>query len=168
MGVEIDTCAFQTGCQLSNADSGMSLGLCFLTQFQWHSANVLDSWQLVVLPQSGGHEFNPLWVHNNLSVPLWVNIYFPVPGHKKLNQRIWLITIIRRFRRFWFSIWMMSCIQYICICICTWYMAKPYAGITAMGGGVSVGFESLCLKESNEGAFTMLSLRLFHSGIVLR
>ena len=64
---------------------------------------------------------------------------FLCQGIKKLNQRIWLITIIRRFRRFWFSIWMMSCIQYICICICIWYMAKPHAGITAMGGGVRVG-----------------------------
>ena len=28
-GVEFDTCAFQTGSQLSSAASGMSLGLCF-------------------------------------------------------------------------------------------------------------------------------------------
>ena len=31
-GVEIDTCAFQAGCQLSSAASGMSLKLCF-----WHN-----------------------------------------------------------------------------------------------------------------------------------
>ena len=31
-GVEIDACAFQTGCQLSYAASGMSLELCF-----WHN-----------------------------------------------------------------------------------------------------------------------------------
>ena len=35
-GVEIDTCAFQTGCQLPSATSGMSLSLCFWAQFQWH------------------------------------------------------------------------------------------------------------------------------------
>ena len=32
-GVEIDICTFQTGCQLSSAALGMSLGLCFLTQY---------------------------------------------------------------------------------------------------------------------------------------
>ena len=32
-GVEIDTRAFQTGCQLSSAASGMSLELCFLHNF---------------------------------------------------------------------------------------------------------------------------------------
>ena len=45
-GVEIDTCAFQTGCQLSSAATGMSLELRFLTQFQWREAYVLDNWQL--------------------------------------------------------------------------------------------------------------------------
>ena len=64
-GVEMDTCAFQTGCQLSSAASGMSLRLCCSKQFQRHEANVLDNWQLAVLPQSGGREFNPHWVHDN-------------------------------------------------------------------------------------------------------
>ena len=32
-GVEIDICAFQTGCQLSRAASGISLGLCLLYDF---------------------------------------------------------------------------------------------------------------------------------------
>ena len=31
------------------------LGLVFLSQFQWHERNVLDNWQLAVLPQSGGY-----------------------------------------------------------------------------------------------------------------
>ena len=35
-GVEIDTCAFQTGCQLSSADSGMSLELRF-----WRNLSVV-------------------------------------------------------------------------------------------------------------------------------
>ena len=29
-------------------------------------------WQLAVLPQSGGREFNPRRVHDKLSLPLWV------------------------------------------------------------------------------------------------
>ena len=81
-GVEIDTCALQTGCQLSNLASGLSLGLCVLTQFQWHEAIVLDNWQLAGLPQSGGREFNPHRVHDNLSVPLWVYMRFRVPEHQ--------------------------------------------------------------------------------------
>ena len=81
-GVEIDTCAFQTGCQLSSAASGMSLELRFLTQLQWHEAHVLDNWQLAEMPQSGGREFDPRRVHDNLSVPLWVYMRFPVPEHQ--------------------------------------------------------------------------------------
>ena len=80
--VEIDTCAFQTGCQLSSAASGMSLELRFLTQCQWREAYVLDNWQLAELPQSGGREFDPRRVHDNLSVPLWVCMRFPVPEHQ--------------------------------------------------------------------------------------
>ena len=83
-GVEIDTCAFQTGCQLSSAALVMSMELCFFTQFQWREAYVLDNcnWQLAELPQSGGREFDPRRVHDNLSVPLWVFMRFPVPGHQ--------------------------------------------------------------------------------------
>ena len=81
-GVEIDTCAFQTGCQLSSAAANMSLELRFLTQFQWREAYVLDNWQLAELPQSGGREFDPRRVHDNLSVPLWVYMRFPVPEHQ--------------------------------------------------------------------------------------
>ena len=68
--VEIDICAFQTGCQLSSAALGMSLELRFLTQFQWREAYVLDNWRLAELPQSGGREFDPRLVHDHLSVPL--------------------------------------------------------------------------------------------------
>ena len=53
--------------------------MCFLTQFQWREAIVLDNWQLVELPQSGGREFDSRLVHDNLSVPLWVYMRFPVP-----------------------------------------------------------------------------------------
>ena len=64
-GIEIDTRAFQMGCQLSSAASS--------------AANVLDNWQLAELPQSGGREFDPRRVHDNLSVPLWVYMRFSVP-----------------------------------------------------------------------------------------
>ena len=61
---------------------GHVIGVAFLTQFQWREAYVLDNWQLVELPQSGGREFDPRWVHDNLSVPLWVYMRFPVPEHQ--------------------------------------------------------------------------------------
>ena len=79
--IEIDTSAFRVGCQLYSAAWAMSLGLCFNT-IQWHETNVLDDWQLVVLPHSGGTESNPRWVHDNLSVLLRVYMGFPVPGHQ--------------------------------------------------------------------------------------
>ena len=75
-------CAFQTGCQLSSAATGTSLELRFLARFQWREAYVLDNWQLAELPQSGGREFDPRLVHDNLSVPLWVYMRFPVPEHQ--------------------------------------------------------------------------------------
>ena len=88
--VEIDTCAFQTGCQLTSAASGMSLELCFLTHFQWRDAIVPDNWQLAELPQSGGRVFDPNRVHDNLSVTLWVYKRFPVPEHQnKPNKYVY-------------------------------------------------------------------------------
>ena len=54
----------------------------FLARFQWREAYVLDNWQLAELPQSGGREFDPRLVHDNLSVPLWVYMRFPVPEHQ--------------------------------------------------------------------------------------
>ena len=81
MYVEIHTCVFQTGCQLCSAASRMSLELRFW-QFQWREAYVLDNWRLAELPQSGGREFDPRRVHDNLSVPLWVYMRFPVPEHQ--------------------------------------------------------------------------------------
>ena len=65
----------------------MSLELRFLARFQWREAYVLDNWQLAELPQSGGREFDPRRVHDNSSVPLWVNMRFPVPEHQnKTNE----------------------------------------------------------------------------------
>ena len=60
---------------------GHVIGIAFLTHFQWREAYVLDNWQLAELPQSGGREFDPRWVHDNLSVLLWVYMRFPVPEH---------------------------------------------------------------------------------------
>ena len=86
-GVKIDTRAFQMGCHLSSGASGMSLELCF-----WHDFSgikqVLDNWPLAELPQRGGRGFEPRRVHDDLSVPLWVYIRFPVPEHRKLNQQL--------------------------------------------------------------------------------
>ena len=81
-GVEIETCAFQTGSHLSNAASGISWGLCLLTRFQPPEANELDNWQVALFSQSRGSEFNPDWVHENLMVPLWVCMHFPVWVHQ--------------------------------------------------------------------------------------
>ena len=44
--------------------------------------NVLDNWQLAELPQSGGREFDPHRVHDNLSVLLWVYMRFPLSEHQ--------------------------------------------------------------------------------------
>ena len=70
--VEIDTCAFQTGisCPVQpRACHWNCVFFFFFTQFEWHEANVLDNRQLAELPQSGGREFDPRRVHDNLSVP---------------------------------------------------------------------------------------------------
>ena len=69
-------------CMSSSAATGTSLELRFLARFQWREAYVLDNWQLAELPQSGGREFDPRLVHDNLSVPLWVYMRFPVPEHQ--------------------------------------------------------------------------------------
>ena len=76
------------------AASGMSLGLCFLTQFQWHEVKGLDRWGLMVLPQFGGSEFNLRWVHDNFfrslcrficfslwqSIRIYIYIYVTTPA----------------------------------------------------------------------------------------
>ena len=69
---------------------GHVIGIVFLIQFQWHEANVLDNWQLAELPQPGGREFDPRRVHDNLSVPLWVYLGFPVPEHQNQTKQIYV------------------------------------------------------------------------------
>ena len=59
------------------------LGLCLLIQSLWRESNVLDNWQLTMLPLSELCEFNPRWVHDNLSAFFWVIGRFPQPEKKK-------------------------------------------------------------------------------------
>ena len=80
--LKLTPCALKTGCQLSSAATSTSLELRFLAPIQWREAYVLDNWQLAELPQSGGRELDPRLVHDNLSVPLWVYMRFPVPEHQ--------------------------------------------------------------------------------------
>ena len=61
---------------------GHGIGVSFFGAFREREAHVLDNWQLAELPQSGGREFDPRLVHDNLSVPLWVYMRFPVPEHQ--------------------------------------------------------------------------------------
>ena len=77
----------QTDCQLSVAALSMSLGLCFWHNFSGMKRTCWDNWQLAVLPQSGGSEFDPRRVHDNLSVPLWVYMHFPVPEHQNWTNK---------------------------------------------------------------------------------
>ena len=92
--VEIDTCAFQTSCQLS---SSMSFGIVvfFFTQFQWHEADVLDNWKLAVLPLSGSREFDTRRLHDNSSVLLWRLYAFPCARASKSNQQICVCVCMR-------------------------------------------------------------------------
>ena len=64
-----------------------AIEIVFLITFRWHETNVLDNWQLVVLPHFGGTEFDRRWVHNNLSIISWVYMRFPVPKHYNLANK---------------------------------------------------------------------------------
>ena len=108
-GVEIDTCAFRTCCQLSSTALGMTLELRFKRLFQWREAYVLDNWQLAELPQSGGREFDPRRVHDNSSVPLWV--YFICVS---LGQSI-------KIKPTNMYVWMYVC-MHACVYVCMYYI----------------------------------------------
>ena len=73
------------------------LGLCLLAQSLWRESNVLDNWQLTMLPLSERCELNPRWVRDNLAASLWVIGRFPRP-EKKIR------------------IFMYAC---VCACMCT-------------------------------------------------
>ena len=70
------------GLSVVQCSHGHVIGVAFLARLQWREAYVLDNWQLAELPQSGGREFDPRRVYDNLSVPLWVYMHFPVPEHQ--------------------------------------------------------------------------------------
>ena len=42
---------------------------------------MLDNWQ------SGGREFDPRRIHDNLSVPLWFHMCFPLPEHQNQTNK---------------------------------------------------------------------------------
>ena len=97
------------GLSVVQCSLGHVLGVVFLTQFQWHEANVLGNWQLADLPQSGGREFDPHRVHDNLSVPL-----FSCARASKLNQQI--CTYIR---------------IYVCLYTCIYIYVQTYVYLPA-------------------------------------
>ena len=76
----------------------MSLELRFLARFPWREAYVLHNWQLAELPQSGGVEFDPLRVHDNLWVPLLVNMHFPVPEHQINPKNMYIASARAQFK----------------------------------------------------------------------
>ena len=90
MSLVWNTCAFQTGCQCRLS---YVVGIVFFTQFLWHETNVLVNWQLALLPQSGGTEFDPRSVQDHVSVPLWVYMRFSVPEIKSINMYMYIIWI---------------------------------------------------------------------------
>ena len=55
---------------LSSAASALLLELCFLAQSLWCGMNMLDNWQLLMLPQSEHHEIEPHIGHANFLAPL--------------------------------------------------------------------------------------------------
>ena len=65
---------------------------CVFTQFLWYETNVLVNWQLALLPQSGGTEFDRS-VQDHLSVPLLGYMRFPVPEIKSRNMYMYIIWI---------------------------------------------------------------------------
>ena len=76
--VEINTCSFKTGCQLSSAASASSLKLSLLGQSLLHGRNVLDNCQLakVVISIHKLHYFsNPLCVK-------FVSLYQSIKNNK--------------------------------------------------------------------------------------
>ena len=82
-------------------------GLCLLAQSLWRESNVLDNWQLTILPLFELCEFNPRWVRDNLSASLWVIGRFP---QQRKTTRIFMYVCVRAC--------MCTCI-YACLSPCT-------------------------------------------------
>ena len=95
------------------------LGLCLLAQSLWRESNVLDNWQLTMLPLSELCESNPRWVRDNLSASLCVIGRFPQP--EKKTTRIFMYVCVRAC--------MGTCI-YACLNVCLHaHLACVYCGI---------------------------------------
>ena len=61
---------------------GHVIGIVFFNTILVAWSERADNWQLAVLPQSGGRKLDPRRVHDNLSVPVWVYMRFPVPENQ--------------------------------------------------------------------------------------
>ena len=113
--VEINTCSFQKGCP-------PPLGLCLLAQSLWRESNVLDNWQLTMLPLSELCEFNPHWARDNLAASLWVIGHFPQPGKNNTNIYVCMRACVYVFMH----IRMPACLS---PCTCEWPHACVFCGI---------------------------------------
>ena len=70
------------------------LGLCLLAQSLWRESNLLDNWQLTMLPLSELCEFNPRWIRDHFSASLWVIGRFPQP-EKKQHEYLCMYACVR-------------------------------------------------------------------------
>ena len=58
------------------------------------TSSVKEARQPAVVPQPGGSEFDPHWVHGNLSIPLWVYMRFCMP---ELQNEIYIYIYIHTY-----------------------------------------------------------------------
>ena len=77
----------QNGWSVVQGRIGHVIGIVFFIQFLWHYTNALDDWQMAVLPQYGGIEFDPRWVYDNSSDLLCVCMRFRCTRASQLNQQ---------------------------------------------------------------------------------
>ena len=76
--VYVHVCVCMCVC-MSSAASGMSLELCFLTQFQWREAIVLDNWCLALIAQ----------IVRAFSMNPKVGVRVPPRSSHFLSQKLW-------------------------------------------------------------------------------
>ena len=97
------------------------LGLCLLAQSLWRESNVLDNWQLTMLPLSELCEFNPRWVRDNLAASLLVIGRFPQPEKKTI--RIFMCVCVRACVYVYMHIRVPACLSpctYVCPHACVY------------------------------------------------
>ena len=99
--------------------------------------------------QSGGSEFDPRWVHHNLSVPLWVYMRCLVPEHQHQTERwvfvclfvclfVWTLYIIT-----WWQQWVqtLTLSTELCWTVCvniTWFTSCQPVTTLRMGDNRSI------------------------------